>query len=131
MKVLLRSALLAGAMFLPLSAWAAGPEGDEDQDKSRDEIVVTGLAPTPRETPQSITIFDRTRIDDFALTNVNDQIAQLPGIHVERVETDRTYFNSRGFDVSNFQVDGIGMPLFRGIEFGDLDSATVSLRFTY
>lgn len=106
MKVLLRSALLAGAMFLPLSAWAAGPEGDEDQDKSRDEIVVTSLA------------------------NVNDRIAQLPGINVARVETDRTYFNSRGFDVSSFQVDGIGMPLFRGIQFGDLDTATVSLRFT-
>jgi len=134
MQTFLRSALLASAMLLPMTAWAAGPEGDEDQDKSRDEIVVTGLANektpsatglalTPKETPQSITIFDRTRIDDFALTNVNDLIAQLPGINVERVETDRTYFNSRGFDVSNFQVDGIGMPLFWGIQFGDLDTA--------
>lgn len=130
-----RSALLASAMLLvPATAWAAGPDGEDDQDKARDEIVVTGtveqktpsatgLALTPRETPQSITIIDRERIQDFALTNVNDLLTQTAGINVERVETDRTYFNSRGFDVSNFQVDGIGMPLFWGIQFGDLDTA--------
>lgn len=130
-----RSALLASAMLLvPATAWAAGPDGEDDQDKARDEIVVTGtveqktpsatgLALTPKETPQSITIIDRERIQDFALTNVNDLLTQTVGINVERVETDRTYFNSRGFDVSNFQVDGIGMPLFWGIQFGDLDTA--------
>jgi outer membrane receptor for ferric coprogen and ferric-rhodotorulic acid len=45
------------------------------------------------------------------------------GINVEKVETDRTYFNSRGFDITNFQVDGIGLPLIWGIQFGDLDTA--------
>lgn len=30
MKILLRSALRAGAMLLPITAWATGPEGDED-----------------------------------------------------------------------------------------------------
>lgn len=132
----LRRILLASTLILaPATAWATGPEGpDEDREQNRGEIVVTGaiaqssssatgLALTPKETPQSITIVDRTRIDDFALTNVNDLLAQLPGINVERVETDRTYFNSRGFDVTNFQVDGIGLPLFWGIQFGDLDTA--------
>ncbi|NYT40610.1 TonB-dependent siderophore receptor [Sphingomonas sp. R-74633] len=135
MQPMFRSALLASAMFLvPGAAWAAGPDGEDGQDKPRDEIVVTGtleqktpsatgLALTPKETPQSITIVDRARIDDFALTNVNDLLAQVVGINVERVETDRTYFNSRGFDVTNFQVDGIGMPLVAGIQFGDLDTA--------
>lgn len=83
----------------------------------------TALSLSVRETPQSVTIIDRERIEDFAITNVNDLLDQVVGINVERVETDRTYFSARGFDVSNFQVDGIGLPLAWGIQFGDLDTA--------
>ncbi len=133
MKPFVRHALCATALslLLPAAALAAGPE-DETQD--RGDIIVTGtldtpsaaatgLALTPRETPQSVTIIDRARISDFALTNVNDLLNQVVGINVERVETDRTYFNARGFDITSFQVDGIGLPLLWGIQFGDLDTA--------
>jgi outer membrane receptor for ferric coprogen and ferric-rhodotorulic acid len=138
MKPALRHLLLASTLLAlkPFEAFADAPDPvvpSEEQDQSRGEIVVTGmverqsssatgLALTPRETPQSITIIDRQRIEDFALTNINDLLDQTVGINVERVETDRTYFNARGFDVSNFQVDGIGLPLFWGIQFGELDT---------
>ncbi len=82
----------------------------------------TGLALSLRETPQSVTVIDRQRIDDFALTNVQDLLTQTVGINVERTETDRTEFNSRGFDITNFQVDGIGLPMFYNIQTGDLDT---------
>ncbi|MCK8457058.1 TonB-dependent siderophore receptor [Sphingomonas faeni] len=82
----------------------------------------TGLALSLRETPQSITIIDRERIDDFAITNANDLLTQTVGINVERTETDRTEYNSRGFDITNFQIDGIGLPLFFNIQTGDLDT---------
>jgi len=140
MKPFLRHALLASAMLAlaPASAFAAsGPdpvvEDDEGAETKADIVVIgtaekpsasaTGLALTPKQTPQSVTIMDRERIDDFALTNVNDLLTQVVGINVERVETDRTYFNSRGFDITNFQVDGIGLPLIWGLQFGDLDTA--------
>ena len=129
-------------LFLATTALACLPighafaaEADGDPDDQKNEITVTGarvdqaaaaatgLTLTPRETPQSITTIDRTRIDDFALNNVNDLLNQVVGINVERVETDRTYFNARGFDITNFQVDGIGLPLIWGIQFGDLDTA--------
>lgn len=126
-----RSALLAGAMFmLPLQAHAA-----EADNKDKDDTIIvtgeanqpsssaTGLSLTPRQTPQSITIINRDRIDDYALTNINDLLSQAVGINVERVETDRTQYNSRGFDVTNFQIDGIGLPLISGIQFGDMDTA--------
>jgi outer membrane receptor for ferric coprogen and ferric-rhodotorulic acid len=127
------SAVLALAWSHP--AWAAGPEEEPEDDQAKPEIVITGtlaanqsasstgLPLTLRETPQSVTIIDRSRIDDFALTNVNDLLDQAVGINVERVETDRTYFNARGFDITNFQVDGIGMPLLWGLQFGALDTA--------
>jgi outer membrane receptor for ferric coprogen and ferric-rhodotorulic acid len=138
MKPFLRRALFASAMLvLPMSPAFAAPDPEENKDaqgQDRGEIVVTGTLDTPtttaaglslkpKEVPQSVTLVDRQRIEDFALTNVNDLLNQVVGINVERVETDRTYFNSRGFDITNFQVDGIGLPLLWGIQFGDLDTA--------
>lgn len=83
----------------------------------------TGLPLTLIETPQAVTIIDQQRIKDFALTNVNDLLDQVPGVNVERAETDRTQYDARGFTITNFQVDGIGLPLLSGgIEFGSLDT---------
>jgi outer membrane receptor for ferric coprogen and ferric-rhodotorulic acid len=84
--------------------------------------AVTGLDMSLRETPQSVTILDQQRIRDFALTNVNALLDQVTGVNVERSETDRTEYNSRGFNITNFQVDGIGLPLSWGLQFGDLDT---------
>ncbi|WP_416465768.1 TonB-dependent siderophore receptor [Sphingomonas sp. VDB2] len=133
MPVPARSALFASAMLLLPLHTAKAAEADASVTEKSEIIVTgiadhqtssaTGLALTPRETPQSITIINRERIEDYALTNVNDLLAQAVGINVERVETDRTQYNSRGFDVTNFQIDGIGLPLISGIQFGDMDTA--------
>lgn len=45
-----------------------------------------------------------------------------PGINVDSTETDRTYYNSRGFDITSMHVDGIGIP-FGSLIVGDLDTA--------
>lgn len=130
-RLFLLSTAALGAWGQAASAQDAAPD---EGDTSRSDIIVTGvmdrqtasatgLPLSLRETPQSITVVDRDRIQDFALTNVNDLLTQTVGINVERVETDRTYYNSRGFDITNFQVDGIGLPLLWGIQFGDLDTA--------
>src|SRR6202012_2804767 len=81
-----------------------------------------GLPLTLKQTPQSFTVVQRDQIDTLALTNVNDLLDQVPGINVERVETDRTSYDSRGFDITNFQVDSIGLPLIEGLQMGDLDT---------
>ena len=129
MSIAFRSILIIPTLT---ACWAAPAQADTPADADNivvtgtitdENISATGLALTLRETPQSITIVDRERIEDFALTNVNDLLTQMVGINVERVETDRTYYNARGFDITNFQVDGIGLPLRWGIQFGDLDTA--------
>lgn len=126
-----RHILLAGTLLsVPTFAHAADADGTVEADGSiivtaaeQPSSSATALSLSLKETPQSVTVIDRKRIEDFAITNVNDLLDQVVGINVERVETDRTYFSSRGFDVSNFQVDGIGLPLAWGIQFGDLDTA--------
>lgn len=83
----------------------------------------TGLALTPRETPQSVSVLTREQLDDFGLDNLNDALESATGIGVERVETSRTYYTARGFDIANFQFDGLGVPLPYGIQNGDIDTA--------
>ncbi|WP_395396425.1 TonB-dependent siderophore receptor (plasmid) [Novosphingobium sp. BL-8A] len=118
-------------------AYASDAPAPTDQAPSRTDIVVTGarsrqvdlnesssatgLDLSLRETPQSVTVVDRQRIDDFALTNLNDLLEQSVGVIVLRNETDRTEYNSRGFEITNFQVDGIGLPLLGAVD-GDLDT---------
>ena len=127
-----RHAILASTFLA--APWLVAPAHAEeaDHDSVSDIVVTAALQPSSsatalalpvKETPQSVTLIDRQRIQDFAITNVNDLLEQAVGVNVERVETDRTYFSARGFDVSNFQVDGIGLPLAWGIQFGDLDTA--------
>lgn len=91
------------------------------QAEFNDSASATGLDLSLRETPQSVTVVDRQRIDDFALTTVNDLLEQAVGVNVQRNETDRTAYSSRGFDITNFQVDGIGLPLLGAVD-GDLDT---------
>lgn len=91
--------------------------------RARHSASATGLDLSLRETPQSISVITRSVMDDFKLNSVNDVLSLSPGIVVEKVETDRTYYTARGFDIVNFQVDGIGIPMVYGLVDGDLDTA--------
>lgn len=126
------------AASVPLSARAADDAGLADPiELNRVEVHAdavagygappssagTGLRLTARETPQSVSVLTRDQLDDFGLDNLNDALDAAPGISVERVETGRTYYTARGFDISNFQFDGLGVPLPYGIQDGDIDLA--------
>lgn len=98
-------------------------EEQQDSYKATSDSTATKLDLTPRETPQSMSTLTRAQMDDFRLTSVTQALANVTGINVERVETDRTYFTSRGFDIDNFQFDGVGLPFVYGNMAGDLDTA--------
>lgn len=85
--------------------------------------TATRLDLTPRETPQSVSTVTRAQIEDFNLDTLNDVLESTPGVTVERVETDRTYYSSRGFEISNLQVDGLRLPMPYNNVHGDIDTA--------
>ncbi|MGX8883923.1 TonB-dependent siderophore receptor [Methylovorus sp. SPW-M1] len=85
--------------------------------------TATRLNTSLKETPQSISVITREQIDDFKLTSVNDLLDMATGIKVERTETDRTYYTARGSDITNFQIDGIGVPFQTGLLIGDMDTS--------
>lgn len=76
-----------------------------------------------RETPQAITVITREQMDDFAQNDINDVLEGTTGVTVESVETDRTYYTARGFDINNFQYDGVGLPAVYDNVQGELDTA--------
>lgn len=97
----------------------------ENRDSYTTESMssATRLDLSVRETPQSVSVVTRTQMDDFGLVSINEVLDSVTGVVVERVETDRTYYTARGFDITNFQVDGIGLPLTYGNVEGELDTA--------
>ena len=101
----------------------ASVTGDGDSYTTRAAAGATRLPLSLRETPQSVSVVTRQQMDDFNLSNVNAVLDNTTGVNVERVETDRTYYSARGFDVTNFLVDGVGLPFAEGNQQGDLDTA--------
>lgn len=82
----------------------------------------TGLDLAPKETPQSISILSRELMNDFGVNNLNDALRLATGIQVEAWETNRTNYMSRGFEIKNTQIDGVGMPNSWGIVTGEMDT---------
>ncbi|MGO4379368.1 TonB-dependent siderophore receptor [Pseudoduganella sp. RAF19] len=137
----LRPFALAAALVCGGAAWADAPADEAAPEPVMQTVVVKGEAESPdsyttrrsassahldlslRETPQSVSVVTAARIEDFRLDAVNDVLASTTGVTVERVETDRTYYTARGFDIVNFQYDGVGIPFVFGNVTGDLDTA--------
>lgn len=90
---------------------------------TEDAQSATKLGLSIKETPQSISVVSRALMDDFSLDNINAVLESTPGVTVEQIETDRTYFKARGFEITNFQVDGLGIPQSSGSIQGTLDTS--------
>jgi len=69
--------------------------------------TATKLPLTLRETPQSLTVFTRQRIEDFNLITISEVLQQTPGVTIQSYDSNRTLFNARGFAINNFMFDGI------------------------
>jgi outer membrane receptor for ferric coprogen and ferric-rhodotorulic acid len=127
-STILALAPIAGAAYAAETAPAIEEQNVVSQvliesERAKRSAGATGLDLSLRETPQSVTVVPRVQIQDFALNNVNDLLSMVTGVNVEKTETDRTYYNSRGFDITNFQVDGVGLPLLWGLQYGSVDTA--------
>ncbi|MBL8268637.1 TonB-dependent siderophore receptor [Steroidobacter sp.] len=95
-----------------------------DHDVTISEVIVTGRlidnvsmmkrGETLRETPQSVTIMTQQRIDEQRLGSISEVLDQAPGLSVEMDAYNRpSSFYSRGFEVSNMQVDGASVGVNR------------------
>lgn len=69
----------------------------------------TRLNLTPRETPQSITVITRQRMEDQKLDNLVDALDATTGVIVKpfSMGADAPQIWSRGSTINNFQIDGV------------------------
>lgn len=129
-KIGCRAALASTLAFIPILSWA---NDDPPQDIAAattsattpevDTIVVTGsrndaytvddsnaatkLPLSLRETPQSVTVITRQRLDDQNLQSLRDVLDQTPGVYSYQYDTERVLFTSRGFVIDNLLYDGV------------------------
>jgi iron complex outermembrane receptor protein/outer membrane receptor for ferric coprogen and ferric-rhodotorulic acid len=67
----------------------------------------TGLALSLRDTPQSVSVITKQRMEDENLTTINEVLMRTPGISTSVLGTERTNANARGYAISNYQIDGV------------------------
>lgn len=138
MSLITRLQSLALSVLVALSANQIA-SADEDTLNEIEKVTVTGrylegynahsasgasrMALAIEDIPQSVSVITSAQLQDFQLTDINLALDTATGINVERIETDRTYYTARGFDVTNFQIDGIGLPLTSGNNHAGDDTA--------
>ncbi|MFT3804302.1 MAG: TonB-dependent siderophore receptor [Burkholderiaceae bacterium] len=105
----------AAAATLPAVTVSAAPERSAVTEGTRSytsavTTTSTRLPLSPRETPQSISVITRQRLDDQGLNQLTDAIVQTPGLVLSgggNTGTDSTPIYSRGFSVDTYMLDGV------------------------
>jgi outer membrane receptor for ferric coprogen and ferric-rhodotorulic acid len=84
-------------------------------------LTATKLPLSIRQTPQSITVISRERMDRESLFSVNDVLQNVTGVYTSFYDSQRPLYFARGFQITEFQVDG--MPTYSGSTNQEYDTA--------
>ncbi|UCJ19071.1 TonB-dependent receptor [Pseudomonas sp. MM211] len=86
--------------------------------------TATKLPLSLRETPQSVSVVTRKRMDDKAMTSISDVIQSTPGIFLNGSGgVGRPSFSARGFDVDNIMYDGFPTSFLTYLPSGEANLA--------
>lgn len=108
--------ILAGAAHAQDAAPAAASPTDQIvTPKALDGVTVSGsresastrLQLTARETPQSTTTVTREQIERQSLTSIDAVLRNVNGVAVSFYDTQRPLYYARGFQITDFQIDGL------------------------
>lgn len=69
--------------------------------------TATKLPMSIRETPQSVSVITRQRIEDQGINDLQDLVRSAPGLTLNKIGSDRQSFQARGFDIDNIMYDGL------------------------
>lgn len=77
--------------------------------------TATRLNLSIKETPQSVSVVTRQQLDDFKLNSLSETMAHVTGVTVQRNDSERPAYYSRGYAINNFQIDGM-LNTFSGLK---------------
>ncbi|MDB5969605.1 MAG: TonB-dependent siderophore receptor [Hydrocarboniphaga sp.] len=80
----------------------------------------TKLPLSLRDTPQSVTVVTRQRMDDQNLQSMRDVLDNTTGVYSYAYDSERVVFTSRGFIIDNTLYDGV--PVAPGLNAGSTDA---------
>jgi outer-membrane receptor for ferric coprogen and ferric-rhodotorulic acid len=122
-------------LVLPLACLAASPALLAQESEGGTTVVVTGqrdgpygthdsaaatkLTLTARETPQSLTVIPRERIEDQGLNSLRSVLDNTAGVYSNAYDSERVLFYARGFLVDTLMVDGV--PALSSFNTGSID----------
>lgn len=86
--------------------------------------AATKMALTARDTPQSISVISKQRMEDQKLETLNDVLKNTTGISEFNSGANRSNFYSRGFMIDNYQIDGVPSLIDSQWNIGDTLSDT-------
>lgn len=77
--------------------------------------AATRLNLSIKDTPQSVSVLTRQQLDDFQLDTLSEAMAHVTGVTVQRNDSERPSYYSRGYSINNFQIDGM-LNTFSGLK---------------
>ncbi|NVZ99061.1 TonB-dependent siderophore receptor [Pseudomonas gingeri] len=87
----------------------------EGTDSYKPALVTVGKVPVqPKDLPGSVSVITRQRMDDQAMTTVDDALRNTPGITAVTYGDGTSYFQSRGY-AAEVQFDGL--PANNGLQY--------------
>ncbi|HEY0182920.1 MAG TPA: TonB-dependent siderophore receptor [Rhodopila sp.] len=92
------------------------------QRASRVSNGATNLDLDIKETPQSISVVTQEQMEQFGADSLDDALRLATGIQVEQTSTNQTQYLSRGFEIKNTQIDGVGLPNGWGVVTNAMDA---------
>ena len=100
-------AMMLGAVDISSNTLGATSEGSGSYTTGS-MSTATKLPLSIRETPQAVTVVTRQRMDDQAMTSVNDVVKATPGLFFSQDGgPGRQTYMSRGFQIDNIMYDGL------------------------
>ncbi|WP_217618308.1 TonB-dependent siderophore receptor [Achromobacter sp. GbtcB20] len=87
----------------------------------------TRLNLSPRETPQSVTVVTRQRMDDQSMQNLDDVLQATTGISVVQNGSERSVYQARGQLIDNLQIDGVPANISNAYSFDAINKPTTEI----
>jgi len=128
------SLVLAIAAVFSGQVLAAQETTDKNINKDNQDIEVIVVKSSPfsnqnptqiplsaKELPQSVSSISRELMDLSGITDIDDVMMNVPGVNVTKYDSQRPLYFARGFQITDFQVDGI--PTYSGSTNQEYDTS--------
>jgi outer membrane receptor for ferric coprogen and ferric-rhodotorulic acid len=121
---------VAGAISLDTidvqGASSSDPGKTEGTGSYTTSVSSFGKNQTLKELPQTVTVMTHQRIQEQGLTTIDNVMEYTPGITVQQEHAASSVFYSRGFPITNYQIDG-NSPLYGKGYYENLNTSQLDL----